>query len=257
MPDGSHSPVKQTLVVDQVFGANKAPVAEVLAADFDDLLAEIEKTCSDAKDGAPAKVTTEADLITAGRHVTALGALSKRIDAARAEQKRPITDTGRAIDSFFRIAEDRVAAAALPIRRAADEHARRVAAEERERQRRVQEDAKRKAEAAQARADNAKSEGAAARAAAEAEAQSAIADGATANKAAPVRAEGVTASARTSWDFAIDDNGALRATLGQLGPFLDDAAIEKAVRAIVRIHKGNTSLPGVRVFESTKATFRS
>ena len=67
---------------------------------------------------------------------------------------------------------------------------------------------------------------------------------------------GVTASAKSVWTFRVRDYEALAATMGPLGPYLAQADVEKAIRSLVKLRKGGTSLPGVEVFEDTKATFR-
>ena len=66
---------------------------------------------------------------------------------------------------------------------------------------------------------------------------------------------GVIASATTKWDFEITDYDAI--DLNKLRPFLIRADVEKAVRSFVRIQKGSAVIPGVRVFEDVKATFRT
>ncbi|KQI68721.1 hypothetical protein AN189_07425 [Loktanella sp. 3ANDIMAR09] len=240
-----------------MFGDNRAPIAEVLPADHADLVAEINRACVDAKNRTPAKITTENELTDAGKIITELRALAKKADGVRSDEKAPIIETGRAIDGFFRDLIQMIDGAITPLRSAADDFARRRAAEEAARRRREEEIAREKAAAAQKRAENAKSPEAAAKAAAEQEAQEAVASGAAQAKTQPVRGNGVTAGTRKTWDFEILDSSALRQSLGALGPFLDEASLEKAIRSFVKIHKGSTALPGVRAFEKTTTQFRA
>ena len=73
--------------------------------------------------------------------------------------------------------------------------------------------------------------------------------------AGPVRTEAGMISERKSWDFRIVDvskidlNGLLRAHIG-----ID--VIEKAIRAHIRANRDTIPLPGVEIFQSTKAQLR-
>jgi hypothetical protein len=71
----------------------------------------------------------------------------------------------------------------------------------------------------------------------------------------PVRTEAGTIGERKNWDFRIVDvskvdlNGPLRAHIG-----ID--VIEKAIRAHIRANRDTVPLPGVEIFQSTKAQLR-
>lgn len=246
----------RTPVVDQVFGANRAPMATVLAADFADLVRDVEGLTA-AANALPAKIKTEDDLGNVGQHITDLRALSRRVDGTRSDEKAPILEAGKQLDGWFKDLGGKIEVAAKRLQGAADEYARQKAAEERAR---LVEEARKarereEAERAKAEAGNIKAAGRADQAEARADAAE---KAATASDADLVRtrAGGVTASAKTSWTFRVDDYPALQASLGPLGPFLAREDVEKAIRSVVRIQKGGTALPGVTVFEDTKATFR-
>ncbi len=73
--------------------------------------------------------------------------------------------------------------------------------------------------------------------------------------AGPVRTDAGTISERKSWDFRIVDiakvdlNGPLRAHIG-----ID--VIEKAIRAHIRANRDTAPLPGVEIYQSSKAQLR-
>lgn len=251
----------KTPVVEQIFGSNKAPLEEVLAADFGDIEADI--AAAEAKAAAlPATCSSDADLAAIGNCVADLRSLSKRIDGVRMEEGRPLLEAQRGINDFFKTFAARIDRATAGAQRAADDYNRRKAAEERARrereaaeQRRKEEEARAKAEAARSAAAAARAEGVADLAAFRAERAEQAATASTADLVR-TRAAGVTASAKTIWDFRITDYAALSASLGPLGPFIDRASVEKAIRSMVRIQKGATTLPGVEAFEDIQSTFR-
>jgi cell division septum initiation protein DivIVA len=243
-------------VVDQVFGANKAPIETVLAADFADLIRDVNGLTEQA-DALPTKIKGDEDMGRVGQAVTDLRALHKRVDGARSDEKAPILDAGKKLDGWFKDLTAKIEASAKRLQGAADDYARAKAAEERarliEESRKAREKAA--AEAAKAEAGNVKAAGRAEQAEARAETAEAAA-GAKAADLVRTRAGGVTSSAKTVWTFRVDDYPALQSSLGPLGPFLAREDVEKAIRSVVRIQKGGTALPGVTVFEDVKSTFR-
>jgi hypothetical protein len=248
--------MNRTPVVDQVFGANKAPMATVLAADFASLVAEIDAFTAEA-DAIPTKIKTDDDLGKVGQCVTDLRALWKRADGLRSDEKAPIIAAGKDLDAWFKDLLGKVEKSAKRLQGAADDYARQKAAEERAR---LQEEArkareKREQELAKAEAGNVKAAGRAELAEAQADAAEKAATGSNADLVR-TRAGGVTASAKTVWTFRVDDYAALQASLGPLGPFLAREDVEKAIRSVVKIQKGGTALPGVTAFEDVKSTFR-
>jgi len=65
---------------------------------------------------------------------------------------------------------------------------------------------------------------------------------------------GGMATSGTFWDFEIIDLEAIPPA--SLWGFITDAEKTKAVAAFVRAHKNETPLPGVRIFQNTRAVFR-
>ncbi len=248
-------------VVDQIFGANKAPLGAVLQTDFEDLAAEVEGARTRAN-ALPQKVKSDDDQAAIGAFVVDMRDLAKRIEGIRVEEGKPLLEAQRGLNAHFKGLVEELTGVVNPLQTASDDYARRKAAEERARREREAADARAKAEAERLKSEQARSAETAAKAAARAAEAEARADrheqAANASTADTVRARhgGVTSSAKTVWAFEITDYPALTATLGPLGNFIDQASVEKAVRSMVRIQKGSTSLPGVRVFEETKSTFR-
>lgn len=248
--------MSRTPVADQIFGHNKAPIDEVLKADFADLTKEVEGLCAEAGK-APKRIRNEDDLGTIGNFFADLRALKGRIEGIRKDEGEPMLSAKRALDGFFKDLAAELEKVGDDLQATADEYTRRKAAEERARR----EEEARKArereerERQKAEAGNIKAAGRAEQYEAQAEAaeKAAIAGAADLTR---TRAGGVTSSAKTVWDFRIDDYTALQSSLGPLGPFIDRKDVEKAIRSVVRIQKGNTSLPGVAVFEDVKSTFR-
>lgn len=249
----------RTPVVDQIFGHNKAPIADVLTADFSDLIAEAEALVERAKNEAPAKVKNDTDLLVIGGIMTAIREFEKRVDAIRDAEGKPAFQAHRAINSFFKDAIAPVQIAAKPLQDLADDFARRKQAEERAAAARRAEDARRKEEEARRKAEEAKTATGAGRAAAQAEALAAQAEkdedtAARGSGAVKASAGGVSAGSRAAWVFRIDDYNQI--DLNALRPFIERKAIEAAIRAQVRVQKENAVIAGVTVYQDTKATFR-
>lgn len=71
----------------------------------------------------------------------------------------------------------------------------------------------------------------------------------------PVRgSSGGMAGTKKEWTFAIEDHQAL--DLNALRDFIAPDAIEKALKAYVKLRKSTASIKGVRFFEDEKASFR-
>lgn len=248
-------------VVEQIFGQNKAPIQQVLDADFDDLVIEVDRAIIKAG-RLPSAIKDEAGLGDYGAAVTEIKALAKRIDGIRTDEGRPLLDAKREVDAFFnglgvRLGETtkKLEAVATDYQRAVAAEARRKAAEEAERLREKEEAERRKAEEAGTAAGAANAEGRAERFASRADRAEEAAN-ASAADLTRTRVGGVTASAKTVWDFRIKDYAAVQATLGPLGAYLPRADVEKAIRSLLRIQKDGASLPGVEFFEDVQATFR-
>jgi flagellar biosynthesis GTPase FlhF len=246
-------------IVEQVFGSNKAPITVVLETDFADLTAEVEEAISKAE-ALPGLVKSEQDLGTIGSCIADIRALAKKLDGVRVEEGRPLLDATKSLNEFFKGLAGRLSDVTEPLQRAADDYARRKAAEERAKREQEAAEARRREEEARRKAEKAKTEDAAILANARVELASANTERAEQEAAVSAadlvrtRTNGVTASAKTEWSFRIANYAAI--DLNALRPYLARADVEKAIRSMVRIQKGDTSLPGVEVFEDIKSTFR-
>ncbi len=243
-------------VAEQLFGHNKPPVEEVLKADFADLIKEVDAFIGDAGK-APKKIKTPDDLTKLGLCITDLRSMTKRVEGIRQEEGKPLFDAKKQVDAFFNDLATKLSEAAKTLQNRADDYTRAKVAEEKARREAEAKKAQEKADAEAAKADegNARAAGNAEKYAAQAETAAKRATSSNADLAR-TKQSGVTASARTSWDFRIDDYPKVQTSLGPLGPFLARADVEKAIRSVVRIQKGNTALPGVAVFENVQSTFR-
>ena len=248
-------------ISEQIFGHNKAPLDDVLATDFKDLADRVDDAVKKINKRPP-KVKDDADFASVGHLVLDARKLTSELDETRKGETDPMFKAQREIKAYFDALSDKLAAALKPHQAAADDYTREKAAADR---RKKEEEAKKlreKEEAERAKAETltgaaaARAEGRAEVLAGQAEAaESAASHGAASAVRTKVGGGGV-ATATTKWTFAIDDYDALIAPVGPLGPFINRDAIETAIRSIVRIQKGNTRLPGVRVFPDTKASFR-
>lgn len=155
-------------------------------------------------------------------------------------------------------------------RRAAEEAERRRAEEE---ARRIQSDAdlasaldrEREAAARQAEIDAAAAEAQRLADQAAADAQKAAREAAVRDaELSQTRGEQSVGSLRQFWDHRDVDRDVLNSTLGPLGPFFNDEAIDKAIRAWIRANadgnrtlaSGGQPIPGVTIFRNSKAAVR-
>lgn len=252
---------RRTPVVDQVFGANKAPMADVLAADF----AELVKAVSDAEamcGEANTNPKNDAEQAALGEKIVDMRRLFARVDGVRAEEKAPILEAGRELDSWFGALKNRIETAVKPLSAGADAYVREKAAEERRRREREAQEARERAEAERAKAEAARSAEAAGKAAGRAEKYDAKADAAEAAASASAadltraKVGGVTTSATEKWTFRFTDYTAAISPLGPLGPYFKREAVEAALISMVRIHKDAAKWPGVEFYPEVKAAFR-
>ena len=248
-------------VVDQIFGDNKAPLAEVLAADFTDLQAEVADLLNSAAD-LPVRVESDADQVRVGKWIIAAKDLTHKVEVARTTEGKPILDAQRGINAFFKAVAQPISETMEAHQRAADDYVRRKTAEERARREREAAELRRKEEEERRRLEALKRPDAIARAEGKAEALASEAEAAEERALASnadltrMRAEGVTGTARTQWAWEFTDEQALYTSLGPLSPFFAEADVTKAINGMVRAQRGRTVLPGVRVFEKAVAAFR-
>lgn len=246
---------------DQVFGDNKTPIVEVLAADFAELNAEAAALVAKAA-ALDKPVANDEGQGALGDMILALRALWKKADGIRETEKKPILDAGRDLDKWFKDALAEVVSAGQKLQTHADDYVRKKAAEERAKAAREAELARAKAEDERLKAEAAKTAQGAANADARAEQHEAKAErleaAASASTAELVktRVGGVTASAKGAWVGKIVDYPAAIAPLGALGNFLKREAIEAALNSMAKVQKDGASWPGVNFMQEEKAAFR-
>ena len=232
-----------------------------LSDDHRDLLNRVEELAARANNG-PREIKSDDDLDACGQLSLDAAALTKELDAARVEEKRPYLEAGRDVDGFFGTPIDRLKRIKTAFEGVASAYMRAVA----ERKRREAEEAARKArEEEEARLE-------AARKAAEANRlKTAVshqdkaidashrAEEAEIVAAAPVEdltrtttASGIAAKGKTEWDFEIEDFQAI--PLDRLRMLLKRAEVEAAIARAIK--NGERNIPGVRIFERVVARFR-
>lgn len=252
-------------------GGNKAPIAERLADEYEEVIASLDLL--EERAAVAAEPNDDASLGVVSDLTKEVGTLLKRAETARTTEKEPFLAGGREVDAFFKPISERASKIKTALEKGATAYLRRKADEERaarqEEERRAREEAARKArEAAELERQSREAERAAAaedaeRIAADAERAREAADASrreaeAAAKAADAKAadhartrgEKSTATLATFWNFEIVDLAAI--PLDQLRPYIPRADIEKAIRAHIRIHKG-APIAGVRIFEDTQA----
>lgn len=247
-------------VAEQIFGANKAPVEEVLAAEFAELAAEVERAVKAVTD-RPAKIKDDVDFAATGSLANRVSALSKRLETTRKGETDPLYKAQKEVKSYFDLLAEQLTNAIKPHIDAANSYTRAKQAEANRLRQEEERKLREKAAAEAEKANTSENTGVAARAEGRAEAFSAQADklaGAGTSAADAVRtkvAGGGVATARTFWNFRVADYAVL--DLNQLRDFIPQEDIDKAIRSKVRVQKGNTKINGVEVFEDTQAQFRS
>lgn len=254
--------VKRKQVVDQIFGDNKAPIAEVLAADFAELKAEVDAFVALMREAAKSPPKSDEDQAALGKIIMDGRALWNRADGQREAEKRPILDAGRALDAWFKETLASLVKGRDHLQGMADAYARQRAAEERARALREAEEARRREEEERAKAEAAKTASGAARAEGRAEAAAQKAEAAEATVAASdadlirSRVGGVTASATGAWTARIDDYSAAIQPLGTLGIFLKEGDVQAALNSMAKTQKTRAQWPGVVFLRDARATFR-
>lgn len=212
----------------------------------------------------------------------------KEIKKTREAEKAPFLEGGRKVDSFFNSISDTlekvnsgIAARCTAFLRAKEDEARRKRLAEEQRLRDEAAEANRKAAEATRLADEARAREAAARkpenktaAAAEARGHDETAEylqsvaaqtshaaeqagrAAEAKPADLARTRGKSSlgTLRAEWTFSIEDYSKI--PLETLRPYLERAAIEKALKGFVKVHKEHAVLEGVKFFEEKKGHFR-
>lgn len=248
-------------VIDQIFGDNRAPIKEVLDADFADLKADIDGLTQEMRDSYTAPKNDD-DQAAIGKLIIRARALAKRADENRTAEKAPILEAGRDLDGWFKDTLASLVKGSEALQGLADNYVRQKDAEARAKAEREAEELRRKEKAEREKADAAKTAAGAGRAEARAENLAAKAEQAeetaTARTADLTRSRvgGVTASARGTWTARITDYQAAIKPLGALGHFLKQDHIEAALNSLAKTQKAAAEWPGVTFSQETKANFR-
>lgn len=240
-------------------GHNNPPIAETLAADYRELLAEV-VDISFAASNAPREVASEDDVNAIVVVIKKSRDVSKRLDSARSDAKKPFLDAGRAVDDFFRKPANDCDAVVKPLTARVDAYRRKLEEADRiERARQADEHRQRTAELLQAAADTGNSvvQEALVQSATSANAsfEQARGEALTTNKAAPIRTDAGSVGVRKTLDFVLDDPFKALSS-PYLHPFIDRASIESAIRRFIATNRDSIALPGVRIFETTKTVVR-
>lgn len=249
-------------VVDQVFGDNKAPVLDVLNADYADLTAEANAVLEGLK-SVDLKIETKEQAAVATEHLVAAQRLGKKVDGERIDAGRPMLDAKRAVDGWFGALINPVQDEAAKIKRGLDGFVQREA--ERERAKALEEAKKAEELAAKAREReaNAKSAEAAGNAAARAEELETAADAAAARSAqagemkTSMKTGAASVSSRQVWSASIVDYQAAIGPLGSLGMFLKRDAVQAALDAMAKQQQNGAAWPGVRFTSQARTSIRA
>jgi len=252
--------------MDSLIGHNSGDAAQQIRENLDTKHADILRRKAElleACDRAPVTINDDDTAGKVGDFVKQIAACIKTADGARVTEKEPFLAGGRTVDGYFKGITDPLDKAKTVVQGRITDYLRRKAdAERRQREeaaRIEREEAERKrkeAEAAAAALQDQQSLDSAI--VAEQIAKQAAADAAAADKAANANAAelsrtrgdyGSVASLVTFWDFKDLDRD--RIDLQALRHHLPADAIEKAVRSFIK--SGGRTLPGVTIFENTKA----
>ncbi len=234
---------------------------ERLSEDHKSLFDSVEAIADRANNG-PREIKSGDDLDACGKLVKDAGALWKKADTARKDEKQPYLDAEREVDDFFRDAlarlkriKDAFEGVGTAYQRKVDAEKRRAAEEEAQRLR--DEESARLAEAAKAAAENrapiaevqeALAEDAGDRAARAEE----VAHASAADLTRTTTTSGITVSASSPWTFEITDYAAIN--LNDLRPYFKREDVEKAIRLAVK--QGLRHHIGINIFQDVKARFR-
>lgn len=228
---------------------NNPPLLDRLGIEYASISDEIEALAARAN-AAPKKIVDDAGAQIVKDLNREANAFWKRVDGLRKDEKEPHLQATRDVDGFFKPFLDRSIKIKEFFQGVADQHERERRAEE---QRKRDEDARKlREEAARQREIAARAEAAARptqATKAETKAED-LAERAERMEVAPVVLDG----AKTEWTFEITDYDSI--DLAKLRPYLKREEVEKAIRQHVRIHKGNSAIAGVRIFEDVRAKLR-
>lgn len=249
----------RTPVAEQIFGHNKAPVEQVLETDFADLAKEVAEAAAKIRKH-PTKIKNDTSFAAVGQIAIDARKLAQRVEEIRKGETSPLLEAQRSIKAHFDALAATLDDAVKPLKEAADNYTREKAAAERRRREEEAKTLREKEENERDKAANlsgaaaAKAEGRAEALAAQAEQAEAAGHRSVSDTVRTKVAGGGVATASTKWDFAIEDYDAI--DLNKLRHLISREAVEAAIRSLVRTQKQHASLPGVKFFQDTRASFR-
>jgi len=249
---------------------NEPPFEELMTETHKDLLDRLQRLAAMTTDSVadlrpgekkPPVINTDAQVMTIAPLAKEARALFGLLEKEREKEKAPHLKAGRETDAFFGSHKDRAKRIYETLENlASDFQTRKIAAERAA----AQAEAKKREDAAEKLrqdAEKAKRPETSERKIQQAEQEERLADAAIADASASnaalggVRQDGKTvATARTQWVATVTDFDVI--PLEKLRPYLDRAAVDKALKAYVKIHKGSSEIPGVTFTEQAKTQFR-
>lgn len=245
-------------------GGNNPPLSlpERLALNYETLSERVADILTKARDEIPTEIKTDEENSKIGDIVKGIRSILRDIETSKDTEKRPHLDANRDIEAFFKSLAERLTKGRDVIERRGKTYLDQKAADERRRREEAAaaaaDEADRKFREAQTAEEVGKTVHAeialdqAAAADSRAELARAAAEERPADLARTRLAGGGVSTLKTEWNFEITDREKI--PLDRIGHFFADAEISKAVRAFVK--GGGRSLPGVRIFEDTKAQYR-
>lgn len=251
---GGNSPPPEFSIDNHVAG-----LAARLNADHFAMMNEKVGPIAQRANDAPQAFANDEDLANAADIVTDARAARAELDGLRKKEKEPFKLGVETVDDFFRdpikrldrivtVFEDRATVYTREKRRKAEA----AAQAERDRLAREADEARQKAAVAAEFGDEAEANEHS-EAAAQAEAR--IEEAAPQTAPEPVRGTtGGSARSRAEWTFEIEDFAKL--DLNALRDFIAPEAVEKALKAYVKLRKATAKVEGVRFFEEEKASLR-
>ncbi|WP_099863817.1 hypothetical protein [Pararhizobium haloflavum] len=240
---------------------NQPPLSDRLSIEYETLSDRITDILTRARDEVPQTIEDDEGNAKVGDFVRGFRGLIRECEDAKKEEKRPHLDANKTIEDFFKAMTERLMKAREVVEKRGDAYLNKKAAEERARReeaaRIARDEADRRMREAQAAEESGREVAAdiALAHATEADERARVAEEASFDKAsdlARTRGPGGTSTLATKWDFEVQAIGDV--PLDQLRAFFSQAEIEKAIRGFVRA--GGRQLSGVRIFESTRASYR-
>lgn len=244
-------------------GGNSPPIADQMAMAYEQLEQDVADALAKARDELPPTIESDDDVGMVANYVKqVVKPLRSRIDAAEELEKRPLMNATDAVRGFFRGKVERIDKALAVLNSRVKKYQDAVAAQKRaeaaEAARKLREEQAAAARAAEAERQAGQRQAAelqqaeAQKLAIQAQSQEAASVAKGADHARVKTTDGATATVQTFWDWELVDMDQVPPAM--LWPFISDQAKRVAIGASVKA--GNREIPGVRIFENTRPTYR-